>query len=129
LAVVDRAAELGVPFVCHVNGTYFAEIAAAAATGTAAGGSSYDGPIEPDEFSLMAHHTGVSDADLLETLAARYDSSRFQAAHMGGVHLPWAKDSNITFQTTGAGRKVLQWAVDTLGADRVVFGSDFPFFT
>ena len=119
-AIVDRVAEHGVPFVCHVNGTYFSDLPVPGADGA---------DIEPDEFAGRSHHRDVAAADRLEAIASRYDSPRFQAAHMGGVHKPWAANSTITFQTTGAGRRVLQWAVDNLGAERLVFGSDFPFFT
>jgi uncharacterized protein len=48
---------------------------------------------------------------------------------MGGVALDWLGASNITFQTTGVDVRTIQWAVDQLGPERVVFGSDFPFFT
>ena len=57
-----------------------------------------------------------------------WDSPQVQAAHMGGLWLEAVRDSTITLQTTGASRHVLQWAVDTIGAERIVFGADYPFY-
>jgi predicted TIM-barrel fold metal-dependent hydrolase len=115
VAVVRRVAELGLPFVTHVNGTLVRDLPA-------------DLP-EVDDDDPGYRATENSRPELLAGLVAAYDSPRFQAAHMGGVALDWLGASTITFQTTGVDVRTIQWAVDNLGPERVVFGSDFPFFT
>jgi hypothetical protein len=69
-----------------------------------------------------------AQAEQLEKIVPKYDSPRFQSAHMGGVTLDSLRSSRITFQTAGASRDVIEWAVQTIGPERIVFGSDFPFY-
>jgi predicted TIM-barrel fold metal-dependent hydrolase len=114
-AVVRRVAELGLPFVTHVNGTRVRDLPA-------------DLP-DADDDDPGYRATANARPELLAGLVAAYDSPRFQSAHMGGVALDWLGASTITFQTTGVDVRTIQWAVDNLGPERVVFGSDFPFFT
>lgn len=113
VAVVRHVASLNMPFVTHVNKTLGRDLP---------DGGSDDG----EDTSKLTRN---AEATRLRALVQEYDSTRFQAAHMGGVYLPDIQQTGITFQTTGASRDVIQWAVDTVGAQRVVFGSDFPFFT
>ena len=115
LAVVECARELDVPFVTHVNLTVLGQL-------TPGGPYTAADRPRPEDRSAFAEPEGLSRA--LEV----WDSPRVQAAHMGGLWLEEVQASNITFQTTGASRHVLQWAVDHLGADRIVFGADYPFY-
>lgn len=114
VTVVAHVAARQVPFVTHVNMTLASELPIQ---------SQSDGG-EP-EFS---NHTENAQAGRLRPLVDRYDSPRFQAAHMGGVTLDWIRGTQVTFQTTGAGVATLAWAVANVGVERIVFGSDFPFF-
>jgi uncharacterized protein len=115
LAVVERVAELGLPFVTHVNGTLVRDLPA--------------GLPSADDDDVAYRATDNARPERLRPLVAAYDSPRFQSAHMGGVALDWLGATSITFQTTGVDVRTIQWAVDQLGPERVVFGSDFPFFT
>lgn len=113
-AVVAHVASLDVPFVTHVSHTL-----------------SRDLPTkdhQPGELYEGYDNNPNSNPYFLEEVASLYESPRFQAAHMGGIIFDWMKDSTITFQTTGATVDVIQWALDHLGPNRIVFGSDFPFY-
>lgn len=57
-----------------------------------------------------------------------YNSRKVIAAHMGGLYDPAIQESEITFQTPGACVEAIEYAYDKLGAERIIFGSDFPFF-
>lgn len=115
LTAVECARHLDVPFVTHVNLTVLGQLTPGGPYTTA------DRP-RPEDRSPFAEPQGLSP--VLEV----WDSPRVQAAHMGGLWLPEVRSSSITFQTTGASRHVLQWAVDTIGAERIVFGADYPFY-
>jgi predicted TIM-barrel fold metal-dependent hydrolase len=74
---------------------------------------------------------GCEVADLV-ALARRHPRVRFVLGHSGvgnidyyGVDLV-APVPNIWFETSGGYSGVLRDAVDTLGAERVLFGSEFP---
>lgn len=115
LTVVDCARQLDVPFVTHVDLTVLGQL-------TPGGPYTAADRPRPEDRSPFAEPEGLSGVlDL-------WDSPRVQAAHMGGLWLEEVRSSKITFQTTGASRHVLQWAVDNLGADRIVFGADYPFY-
>lgn len=120
IAVVERAKELDVPFVTHVNPARAIDVSASPGSGSdhPSGDAIADYP-----------RTANAEADRMRGIISAYDSPRFQSAHMGGVTLQWIRESNITFQTAGASAQVIQWAVDNVGSNRIVFGSDFPFFT
>lgn len=114
LAVVELARDLSVPFVTHVDFTVPAQLGKPELLDERAVAA----PSEPP-YASAAQMIGVKEV---------WDSPKVQAAHMGGLYLEEIRDSAITFQTTGALRDVIQWAVDAIGAERIVFGSDFPFF-
>ena len=115
LNVVDCARRLDVPFVTHVNLTVLGQL-------TPGGPYTAADRPRPEDRSRFAEPEGLS------AVLDVWDSPRVQAAHMGGLWLEEVRSSTITFQTTGASRHVLQWAVDNLGADRIVFGADYPFY-
>lgn len=115
LAVVECARRLDVPFVTHVNLTVLGQL-------TPGGPYTAADRPRPEDRSPFAEPEG------LFPVVDVWDSPRVQAAHMGGLWLPDVRSSTITFQTTGASRHVLQWAVDNIGAERIVFGADYPFY-
>lgn len=115
LTVVECARELGVPFVTHVNLTVLGQL-------TPGGPYTAADRPRPEDRSRFAEPEGLSE------VLKVWDSPQVQAAHMGGLWLDEVRSSTITFQTTGASRHVLQWAVDTIGAERIVFGADYPFY-
>jgi predicted TIM-barrel fold metal-dependent hydrolase len=115
VAVMREVAARGLPFVTHVNTTRAQQLPTADA-------STVPDPIDANVPSPLSAAKGL--APLIEV----YDDARFQSAHMGGVLLPWIQQSRISFQTAGASVDVIEWAIRTIGLERVVFGSDFPFF-
>ena len=69
-------------------------------------------------------------------IAARFPETRFLMVHMGGGALPALdrsaieianKYSNITISGSGVEASAVLKAIQTLGIDRVCFGSDTPF--
>lgn len=127
LLVIERVKELQIPFVTHLNGTLVNHL-------NRPGNKEVLEKPEPElqdaseDVAARYAPNPNSDPTLLSEAVMRYDSPRFQCAHMGGLLMPWAHASAVTFQTAGASRAVIQWAVDNLSSKRVVFGSDFPFF-
>jgi predicted TIM-barrel fold metal-dependent hydrolase len=115
VAVVRRVAERGLPFVTHVNTTRAQQLPTA------------DAATVPDPIDANIP-SPFSAAERLRPLVNVYDDARFQSAHMGGVLLSWLQESHISFQTAGASVAVIEWAATNLGVERLVFGSDFPFF-
>jgi predicted TIM-barrel fold metal-dependent hydrolase len=77
---------------------------------------------------------GTSAYELFE-LASRYPELRILAPHLGGLlclyglYAPVAQRiKNIRFITSvGASMKMVQYAIDAMGEDFIVFGTDFPF--
>jgi len=57
-----------------------------------------------------------------------YDSPNLMAAHMGGILIEEIRNSKISFQTTGVQKETIEYACQQVGAERVLFGSDFPSF-
>ena len=115
LTVVECARQLDVPFVTHVNLTVLGQL-------TPGGPYTAADRPRPEDRSPFAEPQGLS------SVLGVWDSPRVQAAHMGGLWLDEVRSSTITLQTTGASRHVLQWAVDNIGAERIVFGADYPFY-
>jgi predicted TIM-barrel fold metal-dependent hydrolase len=64
---------------------------------------------------------------LLDVLTV-YDSPNVMAAHMGGILVEEIRNSKISFQTTGVQKETIEYACQQVGAERVLFGSDFPSF-
>lgn len=76
---------------------------------------------------------GCSEARYLEPLIAAFPRTRFVLAHIGWEQ--WRqvlglaqKYGNVSVETSWQPARIIRRAVDTLGAHRVLFGSDFPLF-
>ena len=73
------------------------------------------------------------DVPELVSLAQRYPRGQFVLGHAGVGNADFravaliARQSNIHFETSGGFSAVISFAVAQLGADRVLFGSEFPF--
>jgi predicted TIM-barrel fold metal-dependent hydrolase len=119
IQLLHRAKELNLPVVIHVNPPVLKEYQALEKENS----SSF---VEEDFLDIM--RSELSDQAHLKAVIKTYNSSKVMAAHMGGAFLKEALDSKISFQTTGASQKVIEWACKRIGADRVMFGTDFPFF-
>ncbi len=72
----------------------------------------------------------------LGNIAERFPETQFIMIHMGGAAVPTlersaietaAKHRNITIIGSAINEHAILRAIDTLGADRVCFGSDTPF--
>jgi predicted TIM-barrel fold metal-dependent hydrolase len=116
VALVQAAGELGLDVVVHVNVTRAKDVGSPVQHPLAE-------PMSTSPRSEMADSSGLID------LIRVFDSPCLQSAHMGGVHLEEVRQSQISFQTAGASSPVIDWAVQAVGPERVIFGSDFPFFT
>lgn len=107
--LLARVAELEVPFVTHVNKTRYEDLPTPRPPRTDPENLEY--PLSPLSENSQARR--------LEKIVPKYDSPRFQSAHMGGVTLDSLRSSRITFQTTGASREVLEWSIHTIGPERI----------
>ena len=107
--------ELGLPVVFHVNGKALSK-----------------NPIfsedEGRELERIGGQNGFANVDLFADVAEAYNSPKLMSAHMGGIYNKRIQDTRITFQTAGASRPAIEWTARELGADRLVYGSDWPFY-
>jgi len=110
LSLAKRAHELDIPLVFHV----------ASGDATIRARRSQE---EADDEAQYEKSTFLTD------IIKVYDSHRVMAAHMGGVTNPAIQRSKISFQTAGCSVDTIEYAVKTVGEDRIVFGSDYPFFS
>ena len=111
-AIFLKAAELNVPVVIH---------------------SWHDEEGLTHEARTLIIQEGFSfPVRIIAELGRRYPDTKFIFAHMGGM---WAKAldaarpySNIYFDTSGFDpeRGIIESAVEMIGADRILFGSDAP---
>ncbi len=124
IRLIERAKELDLPVVLHVNPPIYEEY------------QSMDiedfSPVNQvqlvrDDFA-NGMRSEFSDQSHLKAVIKVYESAKLMSAHMGGIFLKEAIGSKISFQTTGASGKIIEWACKFIGADRVIFGTDFPFF-
>jgi len=124
LAIVQEAKRLSLPVVLHVDppsweGDQFLEKER----------SIEQGPVQLIPEDVM--DTGESDLSNprhLKEVISVYPSNKVMAAHMGGCLVREVIESKISFQTTGASKRTIEWACKNLGVQRVIFGTDFPFF-
>lgn len=80
----------------------------------------------------------MSSPSLLADLADRYPDGEFVMGHMGGASLELAWEGlrvagdheNVLMDTSSCFfYKVINVAVEQLGAERILFGSDYPYYT
>jgi predicted TIM-barrel fold metal-dependent hydrolase len=76
----------------------------------------------------QGENTEWAKPEYLLDLLPIYNSPKVIAAHMGGICIEDIRKSKITFQTTGVSKETIEYACGTVGAERVLFGSDFPSF-
>ena len=119
--ILERAKAYDVPIIIHVmsvtneyvlNGEMFTEDKIPA--------------LEP----IAANQRGMgsqADPALFDKVFPSYNSLNLQSAHLGGITRKLVQQSNVSFQTAGATTEGIEYAVRTVGADRITFGSDFPF--
>jgi predicted TIM-barrel fold metal-dependent hydrolase len=69
-----------------------------------------------------------SSSALLASIVKHYNSRKVFSAHLGGIYRAEIERSKISFQTTGACVSAIEYACRVVGPDRIVFGSDNPFF-
>lgn len=74
---------------------------------------------------IIDHNEFYAKSLDLDAVIKIYNSPKFWAAHMGGVFSPTIQKSKICFQTTGASSEIIEYAVEKVGANRIVFGSDY----
>lgn len=77
--------------------------------------------------------SGCSDIDALEPLFSDFPKAKFILGHIGWESWRRAlamgkRYPNIWVETSWQSASVIRRAVDTLGAERVIFGSDYPLF-
>jgi predicted TIM-barrel fold metal-dependent hydrolase len=92
-------------------------------------------PLEPHTDQGFLSPETYDSVYSLFTVACRYPELRILAPHLGGLlclynlHPPiQEKIKNIVFVgSVPTTMKMIEFAVQTVGADRVAFGSDFPF--
>jgi predicted TIM-barrel fold metal-dependent hydrolase len=102
LEIVKIAKDLDVPIVLHVDSPSFTKVS--------------------------KQKTKWSDPSFIDSIVDIYDSPKVWCAHMGGIEQKNVQNSKISFQTTGCELETIENAVYTVGAERVIFGSDFPCF-
>lgn len=124
IQLLHRAKELNFPVVLHVNPPVLKEYQSLEKKLLGPLGK---GPFSEEDFPDIMR-SEFSDQVHLNAVINVYNSPKVMAAHMGGIFLKEAFDSKISFQTTGASKKLIEWACKYLGPDRVIFGTDFPFF-
>jgi predicted TIM-barrel fold metal-dependent hydrolase len=76
----------------------------------------------------QGENTEWAKPEYLLDLLPIYNSPKLISAHMGGICIEDIRKSKISFQTTGVGKETIEYACNTVGVKRVLFGSDFPSF-
>ena len=104
--LVARAAEANVPVIFHVNPP----------------------PLQEGQSRNASGPHPNADPARLRAVLEVYDSEKLVCAHMGGIRVPDVVASRCTFQTTGAAIATIREGLEAVGAERVMFGSDFPFY-
>jgi len=113
IKILKRAKEYDLPVVTHVASPAY-------------------NPIALDKAREMQEDADRKEpfakASYLLKVIKAYDDPKFFAAHMGGLYVEKIRESNISFQTTGVCKEAIEYGVESVGAERIVYGSDFPFF-
>ncbi len=123
-ALIQKAKEMSLPVVLHVNPPVLEEFQVLGEDRPEGGGTAQF--THQDFIDTM--RSELCDPGHLETVIETYNSPKVMAAHMGGVFLKEAVDSRISYHTTGASKRMIEYACKCLGAGRVIFGTDLPFF-
>jgi predicted TIM-barrel fold metal-dependent hydrolase len=110
LELAKKAGEMEIPLVFHV----------------ASGDATIHAKRSQEEADNEAQ---FEKSTYLKDISQVYNSFRVMAAHMGGIYNPDIQKTKISFQTAGCSVDAIEYAVKTLGEDRIVFGSDYPFFS
>jgi len=111
LRVLELAKDLDIPVVVHVESPALYTFC-------------LDNSLEKTQQAIDRNEFFAKSLDL-DAVVKVYDSPNFWAAHMGGAFSPTIQKSNLVFQTTGASSEIIEYAVKKVGADRIVFGSDY----
>jgi len=115
LRVIEEAQNYDIPVVLHVT-------------------SAANEPLPPEQARALQKKRDETEGNIysaskwLIDVINVYNSPNVISAHMGGLYTPEIQESKITFQTAGACSKAIQYACDSVGPERVIYGSDFPFF-
>ncbi|MFH1821563.1 MAG: TatD family hydrolase [Methanobacteriota archaeon] len=112
LKVVELARDLNIPVVIHVESIALYNFCV-------------NNSREKTQ-QIIDHNEFFAKSLDLDAVIKVYDSENFWAAHMGGITHPSIQKSNLAFQTTGASSEIIEYAVSKVGADRILFGSDYP---
>jgi len=121
--LINNAKERNIPVVLHVNPPTFEEFQPLEKESNLSGEVAFT----RDNF-LDTMRSDLCDPVHLDTVVGTYDSPKVMSAHMGGVFSKRIWDSKISFHTAGASKDIIEWTCRHLGADRVIFGTDLPFF-
>lgn len=110
LAVIANAKDLDIPVVFHVESPDLHPY------------------INQTQESTDESHPWAKSS-FIDDVVAIYDSPKVWCAHMGGVTRKKLQESKVWFQTTGCKVETIEYAVRTVGAERVMYGSDYPSFS
>lgn len=105
-SLIRRAAEYEIPVVMHIDPAV----------------------LEGDEPFTDVSYSPYCRPELVRDLVDIYDSPRLICAHGGGLLDAELPTSRVSFQTTGISTRLIEHACRTVGAGRILFGSDFPFY-
>ncbi len=114
IRVIERAKDLDIPVVIHVESMALVSYCV-------------NNSFEETQNGIDMNEQYAKSLDL-ESVVKVYNSGNFWAAHMGGVTNGVVQKSKLAFQTTGASSEIIEYAVKKVGADRVLFGSDYCSF-
>ena len=122
MTILERAKEYDIPVIFHVTSPAYLPF-----------------PAHLGEFAqdLADLDSNYSASISLRKIIPCYNSRKLIAAHMGGLYRPeislggilsQTERSNISFQTTGVCTEAIEHAYRTVGPNRILYGSDSPFF-
>ena len=109
LALVETAKDLDIPVLFHVD--------------------SPDLHTANETQENVDREWNLASSHLVDDVVAIYNSPKIWCAHMGGVTRKSLQESKVSFQTTGCSVATIEHAVDVVGPDRIMYGSDYPFFS
>lgn len=113
ITILERAKEYDIPVIFHVASPAYRPF------------PSHLGGFAQEIVDMESLY---SKSTSLRKIIPSYNSRKLIAAHMGGLYWPEVERSNISFQTTGACVEAIEYAYLSVGPDKILYGSDFPFF-